>query len=92
MTSKIESNLNSTIVIVGGTGDLSLRKLLPALYNLEKRGLLSNVNRIIGTGRADFSQEEFLELVTTKYLEFVCSDKSKILQCCLLYTSPSPRD
>ena len=35
MTSKIENNLNSTIVIVGGNGDLSLRKLLPALYNLE---------------------------------------------------------
>ena len=81
MTSKIENNLNSTIVIVGGNGDLSLRKLLPALYNLEKRGLLDKVNRVIGTGRADLSQQEFLDLVTTKYLEFVCSDKSKIQQC-----------
>ena len=81
MTSQIENTLNSTIVIVGGNGDLSMRKLLPALYNLQKRGLLDNVNRVIGTGRADFSQEEFLDLVTSKYLEFVCSDESKIQQC-----------
>ena len=88
MTSKIENNLNSTIVIVGGNGDLSLRKLLPALYNLEKRGLLDKVNRVIGTGRADFSQQEFLDLVTTKYLEFVCSSikgiRSSIDEVCNL--------
>ena len=36
------------IVVVGATGDLAARKLLPALYNLEVEGLLPEHGDIIG--------------------------------------------
>ena len=81
MTSKIEKKVNSTIVIVGASGDLALRKLLPALYNLEKRGLLNSVKKVIGTGRAELSTQEFIDLVSNKYAEFVNQGKSNIAQC-----------
>ena len=49
------------IVVVGATGDLAARKLLPALYNLEVEGLLpehgdvdcaSKLRHLRTTGRA----------------------------------------
>ena len=45
----------ATIVIFGVTGDLSTRKLLPSLYELEKNGLLHPKTRIIGITRRKFS-------------------------------------
>ncbi len=39
------------IVIFGITGDLAQRKLLPALYNLKKKGYLPDALRIIGISR-----------------------------------------
>ena len=49
-----------TIVIVGITGDLAEKKLLPALYGLAHRGLLSDNTRIIGTSRRPLSNESLL--------------------------------
>ena len=40
-----------TIVIFGASGDLTRRKLLPALYNLRRYGLLRKDVAIIGVGR-----------------------------------------
>ena len=39
------------IVIIGASGDLSRRKLLPALYNLAARGLLPERGDIVGLAR-----------------------------------------
>jgi len=41
------------VVIFGGTGDLALRKLLPALYRLQGYELVNKVGRIFGLGRSD---------------------------------------
>lgn len=48
-----------TIVIFGATGDLTHRKLIPALYNLAVDGELPTGVRIIGFARRDKSDEEF---------------------------------
>jgi glucose-6-phosphate 1-dehydrogenase len=40
-------------------GDLSRRKLLPSLYQLDKEGLLHPETRILGVARHELSQEEF---------------------------------
>ncbi|MCX4098249.1 glucose-6-phosphate dehydrogenase [Nocardia sp. alder85J] len=40
------------IVVFGGTGDLALRKLIPALYLRDRDGLLPRDTRIIGVSRA----------------------------------------
>jgi len=47
-----------TIIILGITGDLSKRKLLPALYALLRAGLQDCV--IIGTGREDVTADDIL--------------------------------
>jgi len=39
------------IIIFGGAGDLSFRKLLPALYMAHSHDKLSASTRIIGIGR-----------------------------------------
>ena len=48
-----------TLVIFGATGDLTHRKLIPALYNLAADGDLPAGMRVIGFARRDKSDEEF---------------------------------
>ena len=50
------------LVVVGATGDLSQRKLLPGLYNLEVDGLLPPEGRIVGYARHGITDEEFRNL------------------------------
>ncbi len=47
------------LVIFGGTGDLSTRKLLPAQYQLQRHQLADRLNRIIATGRGELDPESF---------------------------------
>ncbi|MBN2440420.1 MAG: glucose-6-phosphate dehydrogenase [Spirochaetales bacterium] len=49
----------SAIVILGASGDLTKRKLLPALARLFKTGKLTQSSIIIGSGRTDFDDEGF---------------------------------
>ena len=48
-----------TVVIFGATGDLTHRKLIPALYNLQVEGALPAGVKIIGFARREKSDEEF---------------------------------
>jgi glucose-6-phosphate 1-dehydrogenase len=47
------------LVVLGATGDLSRRKLLPALAESEARGVLPAGTRVIGVGRQALSDEAF---------------------------------
>lgn len=49
--------------IFGSTGDLTYRKLLPALYHLEHRQQLKHDVQIRCVGRKDYSQEAYWALV-----------------------------
>ena len=51
-----------TLVIFGGSGDLSGRKLLPALYNLFLDGALPDNYAVVGTGRTQLSDDDFRKL------------------------------
>jgi glucose-6-phosphate 1-dehydrogenase len=53
------------LVLFGGSGDLAMRKLLPAMYARDVANDLPASARIICVGRADASQEEFLQTVET---------------------------
>ncbi len=48
-----------TVVIFGAMGDLSRRKLLPALFTLAREGCLSQGFDVVGVARRPISQEEF---------------------------------
>ena len=50
------------VVIFGATGDLTKRKLMPALFDLCRLGCLEQV-RILGIGRNDMSEDEYRNLV-----------------------------
>ncbi|NNF07333.1 MAG: glucose-6-phosphate dehydrogenase [Candidatus Eisenbacteria bacterium] len=58
-----------TIVIFGASGDLTLRKLLPALYNLSWDGLLHPETNIVGTSRTEWSDEEFQDHIRSSIEE-----------------------
>lgn len=51
------------LVIFGGTGDLAMRKLLPALYHRERDGQITGDSRIIAASRGELAHEEFLSMV-----------------------------
>jgi len=48
-----------TMVIFGAGGDLTKRKLLPALYNLKANNLLPNEFAVIGFSNNKFTSQEF---------------------------------
>ena len=48
-----------TLIIFGATGDLTRRKLIPALYALRCVGAMSSRCEVIGTGRTPLSEEDF---------------------------------
>jgi glucose-6-phosphate 1-dehydrogenase len=47
------------IVIFGASGDLTARKLAPAIFNLSKDQLLPSSCHLIGYGRSEMSDDEF---------------------------------
>lgn len=48
-----------TIVIFGASGDLTSRKLVPALYNLMRTGALPEQTRIVGFSRTPMSDDDW---------------------------------
>ena len=61
----------SEIVIFGALGDLSRRKLLPALYQLEACGLINEKSRIVGVARPKHNVEDFIAIVLENLNSFV---------------------
>jgi glucose-6-phosphate 1-dehydrogenase len=49
------------LVIFGASGDLTSKKLMPALYSLAFRGLLPEKFGIVGAARSEETDEEFVE-------------------------------
>ena len=60
----------TSLVIFGVTGDLSKRKLLPAIYNLAHEGALPERFNLAGTARTPMSDEQFREMVARAIREF----------------------
>ena len=49
------------LVIFGGTGDLTKRKLIPALYDLACIGCTNPTFDVLGIGRTQLTDEQFQE-------------------------------
>ena len=62
------------LVIFGAAGDLTKRKLIPALYNLKKGNLLSDQFAVVGVARAELSDDEFRERLRGDMNEFATED------------------
>lgn len=61
------------MVIFGATGDLTKRKLLPALYNLAKDDFLPHSFALLGVGRQEMTSEEFRTITVANLREFVAN-------------------
>src|SRR5437588_1275102 len=72
--SNVQGALNTSppciMVIFGAAGDLTKRKLVPALYNLRESGLLPENFAIIGVARAEMDDEEFRRRLRDDMHEF----------------------
>ncbi|WP_343182361.1 glucose-6-phosphate dehydrogenase [Buchnera aphidicola] len=86
------------LILFGAKGDLSGRKLIPALYELEKKSLLHKNTRIIGVGRAHWSNEKYIEYTFNTLKNFCINPidmqiwkkfQSKLLFCNLDVTNIS---
>jgi glucose-6-phosphate 1-dehydrogenase len=62
------------MVIFGATGDLTSRKLIPALYNLLKSGLVSDQFAVVGTGREEYPVDKFRGMMSERLRMFATSE------------------
>ena len=73
------------IIIFGASGDLTHRKLIPALFELYLQRRIPSEFGIVGCARRPWTDNEFREKMKVKLSDQISGN-------CLLYTSPSPRD
>lgn len=60
---KIPIKYSCDLIIFGAKGDLARKKLIPALYQLEKKHQIHKESRIIGVGRANWNKLEYINIV-----------------------------
>ncbi|MCU0476885.1 MAG: glucose-6-phosphate dehydrogenase [Anaerolineae bacterium] len=60
----------TTIVIFGASGDLTVRKLVPALYNQFVKGRLPKKLRVIGVSRSELGDDAFRDKMREGVAEF----------------------
>ncbi|CAM2142078.1 NADP(+)-dependent glucose-6-phosphate dehydrogenase [Pararobbsia alpina] len=59
----MQNDSGFTFVLFGGTGDLAMRKILPALYEAHKGGMLADSGRIVGIARDSYDRAGYLAWV-----------------------------
>lgn len=65
---------NTILVIFGASGDLTRRKLMPALYHLSREMLIPSNFQVIGIGRRIDENEEFIQQMQHRVRQY-CSHK-----------------
>jgi glucose-6-phosphate 1-dehydrogenase len=63
-----------TLVILGASGDLTSRKLIPALYSLHKKGQLPKETRVVGVSRTPFTSEAWRDQLAGTTQKFAGQD------------------
>ena len=66
----MENSSNQILVIFGATGDLTSRKLIPAIFSLKVQNLLPMNFAVIGVGRKELSSDEFKLKMKESILSF----------------------
>jgi len=73
-----DTNVNPTVIIIfGGNGDLTKRKIIPALYNLFIEKRLPEKFAIIGTSRTKFTDKQYRDSLLEGINEFSRTGKAK---------------
>ena len=75
-------DLSPTVfVLYGATGDLARRMVLPAFFELAQHGLLPEDWRLIGSGRGERTDQEFVGHVRGALEEFGPNSSSEPRTC-----------
>ena len=74
----------TTLTIFGATGDLSKRKLLPAIYNLAHEGALPERFNLIGSSRSEMTDDEFRAMARESVTEFSRRDADEAVLSALI--------
>ena len=86
----------TTFVIFGASGDLTKRKLLPAIYRLSKRGRLPAQFAVIGISRSEMDDDAFRSQFRESLAEFAGPDSwddvAKSLASRMYYVSAETDD
>jgi glucose-6-phosphate 1-dehydrogenase len=64
----------NSIVIFGASGDLTSRKLVPALYRLFRKKRLPQGTRIVGFSRTEFSDDQWREKLAESTTKFAAAE------------------
>ncbi len=70
MESSNPSQMSGVMVIFGGDGDLTKRKLIPSLYNLAVGRYLPEEFAVVGLARSEMTTEEFRRKMSREIREF----------------------
>jgi glucose-6-phosphate 1-dehydrogenase len=62
--------MQHTIVIFGASGDLTSRKLVPALFQLHCKGRLPEGTKIVGVSRSEFTHDQWRESLAETTAKF----------------------
>ncbi|MFN0052365.1 MAG: glucose-6-phosphate dehydrogenase, partial [Planctomycetales bacterium] len=68
--SQVQAPAEASVVIFGASGDLTARKLVPALFQLWKGGFLSDTAPLVGAARREKSDAEFREEMLAAVRQF----------------------
>jgi glucose-6-phosphate 1-dehydrogenase len=60
-----------SLVIFGASGDLTSRKLIPALYLLHRKGRLPEDSAIVGVSRSPYTHEQWREMLAQTTARFI---------------------
>ena len=72
------SNAPTIFVIFGGTGNLFHRKIVPALFDLFRRGLLPEKFALVGVARRELTDEAFKQTLRNILIQKQGSQSEKI--------------
>ena len=75
------------LIIFGGTGDLSMRKLLPALYHRDRDGQIIEDSRVIAVGRGDIAGQRI-----GRFMQMLGQRVGDLVHFQLLADHPGGRD
>lgn len=72
---------NQILVIFGASGDLTFRKLIPALYDLHCQGMLPEGFAVLGVSRTEYADQAFRDRLEPRVKQFAnkeATDESKL--------------
>lgn len=78
---------NSSIVIFGASGDLTYRKLIPALYHLYANKQLPDNFAILGVSRTEYSDESYREKLKKSLQEMEKQSQKRLMHLLTICTT-----